>query len=105
MTSNKNITSTPGADLVPVPTAVKEDPTKRSPPVDIRPTVSKPPYQDPMTTIVAIHRNNQIPDSTNIQVDPTKVFKTIISDITEALTFIIAPMLDIGYLLIINHKP
>ena len=88
ISKNKN-TYTPDAALVPVPTVDVADTNKCSLPLDIRSTVSNPSYQYPMTLIVAVPRNKLIPDATNTPVEPTEVFKTIVSNITESLTFLV----------------
>ena len=45
-----------------------------------------------MTILVVIHDNTRIPEYTNTPVEPAEAFKTIVSDITEALPFLIAPI-------------
>ena len=82
----------PDTELVPAPTLGKETSTKCSPPLDVRSTVSNPSSQDPTTILVAVCSTNTIPDATNTLVEPYEVFKTIISDITEFLTFLISPI-------------
>ena len=82
----------PDVNVVPAPTVGEADLTKRSPPLDFRSTVSNPLDQDPTTIIVAFPTKTPIPDATNTPVDPNEYFKTIVSDITEALQFIISPI-------------
>ena len=96
MAFKKKTTSTPDADLVPADTAGEADLNKCSPPLDIRFNVLNPSSQDLMTILVDVPRNTPIPDATNTPVEPTEVFKTIVSDITEALTFLIET---------ISHEP
>ena len=45
-----------------------------------------------MTILVAVPRNTPITDVTNTPVEATEAFKTIVSNITEALPFLIAPI-------------
>ena len=39
--------------------------------------------------LFAVPNNTPIPDATNTPVDPTQALKTIVSDITQALSFLI----------------
>ena len=82
----------PDVNVVPAPTVGEADLTKRSPPLDFRSTVSNPLDQYPTTIIVAFPTKTPIPDATNTPVDPNESFKTIVSDITEALPFLISPI-------------
>ena len=88
----KNTTNIPDSSLVPAPTEEKATLTKRSPPLDERSTVSKPSYQYPTIILVAVPGNARIPDATKTSVEPTEVFKTIVSNITKDLLIIIAPI-------------
>ena len=90
MASKKKTTSTLNAALVPVPTAGEADPTKRSHPLDVRSTISNPSSQDPTIILVAVPSNTPIPDAKNRLADPTEELKTNISDITDALPYLIA---------------
>ena len=45
-----------------------------------------------MTILVDVPSNTPIPDATNTPVDPTEAFKNTVSDVTEALPFIISPI-------------
>ena len=78
--------------LVPVPTLGVVDPTKCSPPLDVRSTVSKSSSQDPTIILVAVPSNTSIPHDINTPVEPTESFKTVVSDITKALLFLISPI-------------
>ena len=95
MTSKNKTTSTPDTELIPAPTAGEADMNNISPPLDVRSTVSNPLAPEP-TTILAITYdvtiNSPIPSATNTSVNPTESFKTIVSDITESLTFRISPI-------------
>ena len=93
MTSNKNITSTSYAALVPPPTLGEESPTKCSTTLDFRSNFSNPLALDPtpiLSLTSAVPRNISIPDATNTSVDPTEAFEITVSNITEALPLLIA---------------
>ena len=92
MNSKKNTTSNNDANLVPAPTAGESAPTKHYNTLDVRSTTSNPSYQYPMTILVAVPRNTPITDVTNTPVEATEVFKTIVSNITEALPFLTTPI-------------
>ena len=49
-----------------------------------------------MTILVSTPSNTPIPDATIPPVDPTEEFKTIVSEITDALPYLISP---------ISHEP
>ena len=68
MTPKKKTTSIHDDSLAPNPTSGKEDPTKHSPPLDVRYTVSNPSDQDPTTVRVAVPSNTPIPDANNTPV-------------------------------------
>ena len=91
MTSINKTTPMPESALVCAPTTGEAAPTKRSPSLDFGSIVSNPKAQYPMTIIVAITINTPIPDATNTPVDTTEAFKTIVSDITDTLPYLIAP--------------
>ena len=82
----------PDTNLVPAPTANEADPTKLSPPLDVRSIVSNPLDQNPKTILFSVPSKNPIPVSKNTPVDPTEAIKTIVSKITEPFLFIIAPI-------------
>ena len=90
MTSDDNTTSTPDAALATAPTAGEVDSTKRSLPLDVRSNLSDPSSKDLKTTLVDVTINNPIYDATNTSVEPTEVFKITVSNIYEAVPFIIA---------------
>ena len=92
MTYKNNTISTPYASLVPAPTVGEADPTRCFPPLDIRLIVSNLLAQDPITILVAVPSNIPVPDSTNTPFDPTEAFKTIVSEITYTLPYLIAPI-------------
>ena len=91
MTSNKNTKSTPDAYLVSETTTARAALTKHSPPLDSSSTFLNPLAQDPITVLFSFPSNTPIPDATITLVDPTEEFKKIVSDITEALLFLVAP--------------
>ena len=90
MISKKITNYTPNASFVPVPTAVKAGPTKCYPTLYIRSTVSNPLDQYSTTVLVYVPSNTPIPYATNPPIEPTEEFKTIVSDITDALPCIIS---------------
>ena len=92
MTYKNNTISTPYASLVTAPTVGEADPTRCFPPLDIRLIVSNLLAQDPITILVAVPSNIPVPDSTNTPFDPTEAFKTIVSEITYTLPYLIAPI-------------
>ena len=64
---------------------------KRSPPLDVRPTVSYPPDIDTTTTDLT-YAAPQNPVPTNTQIEPTEAFSNSVKDIIEAITFLAAFM-------------
>ena len=106
MTSKKKTMSTTNPRLVPAPNLGEAVPTKWYPTLDFRSTVLKHLAQDPTTIRVSVPRNTPIPDANNNAVEPTELFKAIVSDITEALPFLTEPIshetktviLNTGYL-------
>ena len=92
MNSKKKTVSTPNAALLPESTSGKVYLTERSHPLDVRSSILNPLYQDPTTILVDVPRKILILDYTKTTVDPTEAFKTIVSDITKALLFIISPI-------------
>ena len=89
---NKKTRFTPGAALVPVYNTGKTDPNKCSPPLDVSYNFLNSQAQYPTTILVAVSRKTPITDTTNTPVDPTEALKTTVSDITEDLLFLIAPI-------------
>ena len=89
MTHNKKIMFMPNVALVPAPTAVDAAQTKQYPSLHSRSNFSNPLYQDLMTILYDVPRNTPIPDANNTSVEPTEVLKSIVSDITEALPFLV----------------
>ena len=92
MTSNNKTMSKLDATPVLSTNTDKAYPTKPSLTLDVRSTVSNHLDQYPTTILFSVTIDNTIPDSTNIPVQPTEAFKNIISYITEALPFLIAPI-------------
>ena len=92
MTYNNKTVSTPGSPLVPATAAGESDWTKFSPPLDVRFTVSNLSSHGPTTDLVAALSNTPIPDANNAPVYPDEAFKIVVSDITDALPYIIAPI-------------
>ena len=92
MASKKKTPSTSNNALVPKPYTGEVAPTKCSPPLNVRYTVSNPHSKDPTIILVAVPIKNPIPDTTNTPVDPTEALKTIVSNTTVALPFLIAPI-------------
>ena len=82
----------PGAALVHTTTTGKSAPIKLSTSLDVRSTFSNTSAQEPTTILVAVPSNNPILDDKKIQFTPTEAFKTIVSEITEALLLIISPI-------------
>ena len=68
------------------------DPTKHSPPLDVRSNLLNPLVPD-LTTIIDISStvpsNTVPPVATNTSVDPTEAFKLIFNDIIEAIPLLI----------------
>ena len=58
--------------------------------MDIRSTIYNPLAQDPTTIFPDFPSNTSIPEVNNTSFDPTKAFKNIVSDIIEALPFLIS---------------
>ena len=87
MTYNNKTTSTLKKYLVPAPKLVKAYPTKRSTPLYVSPTFLKPSDQDPMTILGDVLKNTPILDGTNTAVEPTEVFKPIVYNTNEYLSF------------------
>ena len=75
MISKKNTTSTPDDALVPMATVFKAATSIIHHSLDARYTVLNLSSQDPNTILVAVPRNNPIPDATNTPVEPTESFK------------------------------
>ena len=60
--------------------------------MDVRSTIQNALAQDPTTILSDVSSKTPISDATNTPVEPTGEFKTIVSDRTEALFFLISPI-------------
>ena len=78
MTFKKNPEFTPHVSPAPAPTVSGRNLNKRSPPLNVRSTVSDPSVPDPTTTLPHrsnLSRNTPIPVAINTPIEPNEAFK------------------------------